>query len=96
VWDARLLEYLRDPQECDAVRAANPGFTFEAPDVMHLALPAAGVCPSATVAVYRVFNARVDTNHRYMTDRALRDGMVALGWVAEGEGPDIVTMCAPQ
>jgi hypothetical protein len=87
--------YGRDPQECDAVRAANPGFAFEAPDVMHLTLPVAGVCPNATVAVYRVFNARVDTNHRYMTDPALRDAMVARGWVAEGEGPDVVTMCAP-
>jgi hypothetical protein len=88
--------YGRDPQECAAARAANPGFTFEAPDVMHLTLPVGGVCPNASVPVYRVFNARVDTNHRYTTDRALREVMVARGWVAEGEGADIVTMCAPQ
>ena len=24
-----------------------------------------------------------------------RDRMVALGWVAEGDGPDLVVMCAP-
>jgi hypothetical protein len=30
-----------------------------------------------------------------MTDRALRDEMVAEGWLAEGDGPDLVVMCAP-
>ena len=29
-------------------------------------------------------------------DRAMRDQMVAKGWLAEGDGPDIVVMCAPQ
>ena len=27
--------------------------------------------------------------------RALRDAMVAKGWLAEGDGPDLVVMCAP-
>jgi hypothetical protein len=58
-------------------------------------LPAAGVCPPGTVPVYRVFDNRTDANHRYMIDRALRDQMVALGWIAEGDGPDLVVMCAP-
>jgi hypothetical protein len=35
-------------------------------------------------------------NHRYTIDRALRDAMVAKGWVAEGDGPDAVAMCVPQ
>ena len=32
---------------------------------------------------------------RYMTDRAVRDQMMAKGWLAEGDGADIVVMCAP-
>jgi hypothetical protein len=46
--------------------------------------------------VYRVFSNRPDANHRYMTDRVVRDQMVAKGWLAEGDGPDLVVMCAPQ
>jgi hypothetical protein len=30
-----------------------------------------------------------------MIDRAARDQMVAKGWLAEGDGPDLVVMCAP-
>ena len=37
---------------------------------------------------------RADTNHRYTTDRAVRARMVAKGWVAEGDGADLVVMCA--
>ena len=46
--------------------------------------------------VYRVFSNRADANHRYMTDRGVRDQMVASGWLAEGDGADLVVMCAPQ
>jgi len=42
-----------------------------------------------------VFSNRYDANHRYMTDKATRDQMVAKGWLAEGDGPDLVVMCAP-
>jgi len=31
-----------------------------------------------------------------MTERATRDQMVGMGWLAEGDGPDLVVMCAPQ
>jgi len=46
--------------------------------------------------VYRVFSNRADANHRYTTDRATRDLMVARGWLAEGDGADTVVMCAPR
>jgi len=62
---------------------------------MHMYLPSAGTCPANTTSVYRVFSNRADANHRYMTSRQLRDDMVAKGWVAEGDGPDLVVMCAP-
>jgi hypothetical protein len=64
---------------------------------MHEAVPdaATGACPSGYVPVYRVWNQRADSNHRYTTDPAIRDRMVAQGGVAEGYGPDAVAMCAP-
>ena len=30
-----------------------------------------------------------------LTDRTVRDAMVSTGWVAEGDGDDLVVMCAP-
>jgi hypothetical protein len=88
--------YGRGTAECDATGAANPGFVLEDPAFMQMYLPVAGVCPANTTEVYRVFSNRPDANHRYMTDTATRDSMVALGWLAEGDGPDLVVMCAPQ
>jgi hypothetical protein len=43
-----------------------------------------------------VFSNRPDANHRYLTDKAVRDRMVAKEWLAEGDGPDLVVMCAPR
>jgi len=85
----------RGTAECDATGAAHPTFVLEDPTFMDVFLPVAGVCPAGTVNVYRVFSNRADANHRYMTDPALRDRMVASGWLAEGDGPDRVVMCAP-
>lgn len=85
----------RGVAECQATRTAQPDFVLEDPDYMHVVLPAAGMCPSATQPVYRVFNNRADANHRYTTDRAVRDAMVAKGWIAEGDGSDRVVMCVP-
>jgi hypothetical protein len=84
----------RGTAECDATGAAHPTFVLEDPAFMHVALPVAGTCPGGTTPVYRVFSNRADANHRYMTDRAVRDQMVARGWLAEGDGPDLVVMCA--
>jgi len=90
--------YSASPAECDVVHAQNPAFVLESTAVMYLATPnwVTGACPSGTDPVYRAWNHRPDTNHRYTSDRAVRDAMVALGYVAEGSGPDIVTFCAPR
>lgn len=87
--------YGRGTAECNATGQNNPSFVLESPDFMHMILPAAGTCPVGTTPVYRVFSNRPDANHRYMTDRAVREQMVAKGWLAEGDGPDLVVMCAP-
>ena len=85
----------RGTAECNATAQKNPDFVLEDPAFMQMTLPVAGVCPAATVPIYRVFSNRTDANHRYMTDRAVRDQMVAKGWIAEGDGPDLVVMCGP-
>jgi hypothetical protein len=64
---------------------------------MHVALPdaATGACPPGTVAVYRLWNNRTDSNHRYTADPTIKAAMLAKGYVAEGYGPDATIMCAP-
>jgi serine protease len=86
----------RGTAECDATGRNNPSFVLEDPAFMHMILPTAGTCPAGTVPIYRVFSNRADANHRYMTDRSVRDMMVGRGWVAEGDGPDLVVMCSPR
>ena len=85
----------RGTAECNATLAAHPDFVLEEPKYMQLFMPAAGSCPTGTQPIYRVFDNRTDANHRYTTDRAVRDQMVSKGWLAEGDGADLVVMCAP-
>jgi len=88
--------YGRGVDECTSTGLKNPSFVDEDPAFMYMILPTNGTCPAnTTIPVYRVFSNRPDANHRYTTDRAVRDQMVAQGWLAEGDGPDLVVMCAP-
>lgn len=85
----------RDTSECNGTMNRNPTFVLESESFFYLSKPTLGSCEAGHVAVYRVFSNRLDANHRYTTDRATRDQMVASGWIAEGDGPDTVVMCAP-
>jgi hypothetical protein len=85
----------RSAQECNETLFKFPFMSQETPDAFYITLPAAGVCPAGTIPVYRVFSNRGDANHRYTTDRAVRDQMAAMGWAIEGDGADFVVMCAP-
>jgi hypothetical protein len=87
--------YGRGAAECNATALANPSFVNEDPQFFHVVLPTAGVCPAGTSPVYRVFSNRPDANHRYMTSRSVRNDMTARGWLAEGDGADLVVMCSP-
>ncbi len=89
--------YSASAAECAEVRAKFPTFVFEAPDVMYVALPDpdSGACKAGEVIVYRLWNNRADSNHRYTTDPAVRTAMLAQGYIAEGYGPDAAIMCAP-
>lgn len=89
--------YSGSPDECAQTLARFPTFVLESGAVMHMLLPdpVTGVCPPRTRPVYRVWNQRADSNHRYTTDFALREQMVARGYVPEGYGPNAVILCAP-
>jgi hypothetical protein len=87
--------YGRGAIECDATGGNVPDLQLEAREFMFVKLPLDGLCPTDTVTIYRVFSNRPDANHRYMDDLALRDEMTAIGWLAEGDGPDRVVMCTP-
>ncbi|MDQ6619393.1 MAG: hypothetical protein M3Z31_06810 [Pseudomonadota bacterium] len=91
------------PAECDAIKARiglDPnysGYLFETASAFYATLPntTTGACPANTIPVYRLWNQRADSNHRYTTNRAIKAQMQAAGYVAEGYGSDAVIMCAP-
>lgn len=87
--------YGRGVTECTDTGRGHPSFILESADFMQMFLPVDGNCPTGTTPVYRVFSDRPDANHRYMTSKAIRDQMIGKGWRAEGDGPDLVAMCAP-
>jgi hypothetical protein len=92
--------YSASPAECAEVIARFPGVWLEeTPNAFGIGLPdaATGACPAGTIPVYRTWNNRADSNHRFTTDPATAQAMLARGYVAEGYGPGPlpVAMCAP-
>jgi len=59
--------------------------------------PGARTCPQGMAALYRAYNdgKGAAPNHRYTTDAATLDAMVAQGWVMEGEAVTRVFACVP-
>ena len=83
-------------QECADVPVKFPSFVLEAKSNFFVVLPDkdTGVCPWPFTPVYRLWNQRADTNHRYIfDDLARRAEMIAQGWLPEGFGPLGVTWC---
>ena len=71
--------------ECTGVQL-DPGWQLEDPEAFAILLP--GAATPCERPVYRAYNNRAafnDSNHRYMTDRADYDAMVADGWTGEGQ-----------
>ncbi len=84
--------------ECGVAPAMFPLFVKESDAAFSIGLPdpGTGACAGNEVPVYRLWNGRSDSNHRYTTSTTVKALMVAKGYVAEGYGPDQVAMCAPQ
>jgi serine protease len=84
--------------ECSAVEVKFPVLLEETARAFYIDLPDlnTGACPAGTMPVYRLYNNRADTNHRYTTSLAIRSQMLQQGWIQEGYGLTGVTMCAAQ
>jgi YVTN family beta-propeller protein len=87
--------------ECQALQT-NPAlkavWMLETTALYYLELTdASGNCPAGTAPLYRVYNNGMGgaPNHRYTVNRATRDHMITLGWVEEGNGPDVIFACTP-
>jgi len=91
--------YTADPGECAFLKQlqqttpdGTPRWNFEE-NAFAVNVPVNGVCPaSAPIAIWRAYNNRAaqnDSNHRYTTDLAIYQQMIALGWRGEG-----IVMCA--
>ncbi len=89
--------YSASPDECAGVQVKFPALLEESASVFFIDLPdlTTGACPAGTIPVYRLYNNRADTNHRYTTSLAIRSAMLAKGYLPEGYGLTGVAMCAP-
>lgn len=91
--------YTADPTECQTVIDRWPDvWTLETRNAFYIYEPdkESGQCAPGLMPVYRLYSTRSGPNHRYVTDRSLRDVMVSAGWSAEGYGPDAVMLCTPR
>ena len=82
--------------ECEVVsRLFSREWLLETSDAFAAHLPdAEGNCPAGTSPLYRLWNQRPNTNHRYTTDPVIPSEMN--GWIREGYGIAGVAMCVPQ
>ncbi|TMG88280.1 MAG: hypothetical protein E6H76_09745 [Betaproteobacteria bacterium] len=79
--------------------ASSAAWQLETAAAFYLELTdASGNCPAGTAPLYRVFNNGMNgaPNHRFTPNRVTRDHMVMLGWLQEGNGPDVIFACVPQ
>jgi hypothetical protein len=94
--------YSASPAECQEVHSRFPAFILETSAAFHIELPdpITGSCPRPTpetiwIPVYRLWNQRADSNHRYTTAFDGRNNMISRGWLSEGYGPTGTAMCTP-
>ena len=72
------------------------GYVYESPNAFYARLPdtTSGACLANFVPVYRLWNQRSDSNHRYTTDPGIKAAMQSKGYLAEGYGPDAASACS--
>jgi hypothetical protein len=92
--------FTASPDECLAILndPAFSSFVLESPNAFYIYLPdvVSGACPTGTISVYRLWDAKANEDHRYTTSLAIKAQMLAIGYVSEGYGPNGVAMCAIQ
>jgi hypothetical protein len=82
-----LAKVATDPNFSGYIEETSAEFYIALPD------PTSGACPAGTGPVYRLWNQRADSNHRYTADAGARAAMVARGYAPEGYGALGVAMC---
>ena len=83
--------------ECTALKA-NPAWAYEG-IAFYVSLPDAnGLCSTGTVPLYRAYNNGIGgaPNHRFTTNFATLQQMLAAGWSFEGNGNSHIFACVPQ
>lgn len=88
--------YSASSAECDTVGQGYDGaWIRESADAFYVvrANEISGSCHEGTQPVYRLWNARVDSNHRYTTSAVIKAEMIGRGYIPEGYGPDAVAFC---
>jgi len=91
--------YSGSPDQCAAMQRLWPDqWKLESSNVFQVYLPntSTGACPAGALPIYRAWNQRSDTNHRYTMDARIQAMMMNGGSVAEGYGNPPVAMCSPQ
>lgn len=91
--------YSASPDECTAVRRLWPDqWILESGNVFQVYMPntSTGACAAGTLPIYRSWNQRSDTNHRYTMDALVQTMMMSRGSISEGYGSPPVAMCSPQ
>lgn len=90
--------YSASPSECTRVKENFPQWIWESDNVFLVFLPdpVTGACRSGAQPLYRSWNNRTDSNHRYAVSLQVRDEMAVKGYVAEGFGNPPVAMCVLQ
>jgi uncharacterized delta-60 repeat protein len=87
------------PAECASVQAGGV-WLFEG-TAFYLGLPVGaagtGTCPNGSEPLYRLYNNGQGgaPNHRYTSDPAIVDQMIAQGWIFEGEAQTRIFACIP-
>jgi hypothetical protein len=83
--------------ECEGLRSGGSSWQYEGDGFFVAAADATGACAAGLRPVYRLYNDGQGgaPNHRYTTDAAVRNEMLARGWVSEGLGADGVIFCVP-
>ena len=81
--------------ECNDAQSKHPDYVLETSTAFYASLPdpQTGACLYDQTPIYRLWNVRVDSNHRYTASTATRDLMRSQGYIAEGYGPNAVAMC---
>ena len=92
--------YSASPAECSEVSTRfGDSWLAETDNAFGVWLPdpQTGQCPAGSEPVYRSWNNRSDSNHRFTSDPVIHRSMITRGYIAEGYGPPPmpVAMCAP-